>query len=195
MLRNCSASPIGARGPSTRRMISLKGICAGSRRNWYPPRAPRTLSTIRAFFSSSRISSRNFSGKSLSAAISRILIAPCSCRRASVIIACNAYSPFCEIFTRQPSARLSTISFALPRPPRMPTFRSYTYLWPLRGSHFVESLGPVLVILVFFVFRSLFQQNRSSSPTDDSDLNRQADAYVAQGNLQLAEQTLNRLLQ
>ncbi len=91
-------------GPSTSRMISLRGISAGSRRSWYPPLAPRTLSTIRAFFNSSRINSRNFSGKSLSAAISRILIAPCSCRRASVIIACSAYSPFCEIFNSSSSA-------------------------------------------------------------------------------------------
>src|SRR5436305_7340912 len=53
---------------------------------------------MRAFFSSSRINSRNFSGRSLSAAMSRILMAPCSCRRANVIIACSAYNPFCEIF-------------------------------------------------------------------------------------------------
>jgi hypothetical protein len=28
------------------------------------------------------------------------LIAPCSYRRANVIIACSAYNPFCEIFTQ-----------------------------------------------------------------------------------------------
>src|SRR5437868_3700750 len=41
-----------------------------------PTIAPRTLSTMRAFFISSRMSSRNFSGRSSSYAMSRMRIAP-----------------------------------------------------------------------------------------------------------------------
>ena len=99
------------------RLMSLNGISAGSRRSWYPPRAPRTLSTMRAFFISSRMSSRNFSGRSLSAAISRIFMAPWSCFRAKVIMACSAYSPFCEIFKRS----------VLPAPPRLCPFSSFLH--------------------------------------------------------------------
>ena len=38
-------------------------LCWARRASRYPPLAPRTLSTMRAFFSSRRISSRNFSGR------------------------------------------------------------------------------------------------------------------------------------
>jgi len=59
----------------------------------------------------------------------------------------------------------------------------------------VDSLGPILFALVFIAGRILFRETRKSALPDDAELSRQADAYASQGQLQLAEQTLNRLLQ
>jgi len=59
----------------------------------------------------------------------------------------------------------------------------------------VDSLGPILFALLFVAGRILFRETRKSALPDDAELSRQADAYAAQGQLPLAEETLNRLLQ
>ena len=56
----------------------------------------------------------------------------------------------------------------------------------------MDSFGPVLFGVLFVIaLRNLFQQNKGPNLDEDSALSRQADAQLAQGNPQLAEQTLN----
>ena len=59
----------------------------------------------------------------------------------------------------------------------------------------MDNFGSGYLVLLIFAARALVHFARSSSPPDDVKLSRQAEAYAAQGNFPLAEQSLNRLLQ
>jgi len=90
----CRSRP--AIGPSNTSTIPEDRIESGRRARRYPPPTPRRLDSIPAFFSSSRMSSRNFFGIPFFSARSRIWKVVPSGKRAAYIKARNAYSVFLD---------------------------------------------------------------------------------------------------